>query len=288
MARSTPAVLVLAMSIACVGDDPPPPTPSVPKTDAQYERKAGASGRVAEGTPSSPLRRPVVVVPEHGYELAIQGTRLVESLGFAGADGEFVPILNSGAELPAIARESFSTIDDNQAVIELHLLGANEEARTLGTLEIVDIPAAPRGVPVFEIAFDVSEQGRIGIEVKDADNGARQVFIARWGEEPRGAFVEARTPICPGVHVEVREAIEEIRRAKAKKDRRRKGRPEPVPESFDSHLRLREDLGLDDAHIRQILIRLLELEPDFPIDVIDFVTIQDLADECCPRAEAPE
>jgi hypothetical protein len=288
LARSA---LVLALLLACDGDEPPShrAAPAVPLDEGAFERQVGTIERVAAGTPSSPLRRPIVAEPEHGYELAIQGGRLVESLGFEGADAEFVPLLNSGSSLPAVGRESFSTIADDQPSIQLYLLAAADDTRDLGMLEIVDIIPARRGVPVFEVVFEVDAQGRISIEVVNADTGAPQLFVVRWGAQPvEDAIAEPPIPMCSELATALFAAMQDGRSKKRKKKRK----PETPPvESwsllFPPDAMLRQDLGLDESRIREVLIAVLDPDPQPGMPLDEFLTVQDLVDEACPYVESP-
>lgn len=276
-------ILVLAMLVACDVDDSRSAPPPAARTGEAPLASAASISRAAPGTPSSPLRRPAVVAPTKPDGLAIQGGRLVESLGFE-EDGEFVPVLHGGAALPAVGRESFSTMFDDQVTIELPLLAAQEESRSLGTVEIVDIPTAPRGAAAYEIAFIVDEDGRIELDVTDSRSGAPQVFVMRWGAQPKEEIVQAPTPMCPQLDAALREAIADLQRPAKKKRKRKAEAGDDVP--FDPDARLREDLHLDNASIRRVLFRALDLElqSDMPVD--DVVTLQHLVDESCPLPEA--
>lgn len=82
----------------------------------------------------------------------------VETMG-----GVSTALIPRGTALPTVRRETFSTATDNQASIEVHVVVGDRTLAadnvTVGKFSIIDLPAAPRGVPKVEVSFGVDDQG---------------------------------------------------------------------------------------------------------------------------------
>jgi molecular chaperone DnaK len=90
----------------------------------------------------------------------------------------FTPLIERNTTIPTRKSEVFSTAEDNQPSVGVHVLqGESEMAaynKTLGKFELVGIPPAPRGVPQIEVGFDIDANGIINVSAKDLGSGNEQ------------------------------------------------------------------------------------------------------------------
>jgi molecular chaperone DnaK len=100
------------------------------------------------------------------------------SLGIETKGGVFTPLIERNTTIPTRKSEVFSTAEDNQPSVGVHVLqGESEMAaynKTLGKFELVGIPPAPRGVPQIEVGFDIDANGIINVSAKDLGSGNEQ------------------------------------------------------------------------------------------------------------------
>ncbi|HZU20330.1 MAG TPA: molecular chaperone DnaK [Gaiellaceae bacterium] len=100
------------------------------------------------------------------------------SLGIETKGGVFTKLIERNTTIPTRKTEVFSTAEDNQPSVLVHVLqGESEMAaynKTLGKFELVGIPPAPRGVPQIEVAFDIDANGIINVSAKDLGTGNEQ------------------------------------------------------------------------------------------------------------------
>ncbi len=100
------------------------------------------------------------------------------SLGIETKGGVFTKLIDRNTTIPTRKSEVFSTADDNQPSVEIHVLqGESEMAtynKTLGKFQLVGIPPAPRGVPQIEVSFDIDANGIINVSAKDRGTGNEQ------------------------------------------------------------------------------------------------------------------
>jgi molecular chaperone DnaK len=100
------------------------------------------------------------------------------SLGIETKGGVFTPLIERNTTIPTRKSEVFSTAEDNQPSVGVHVLqGESEMAtynKTLGKFELVGIPPAPRGVPQIEVSFDIDANGIINVSAKDLGTGNEQ------------------------------------------------------------------------------------------------------------------
>jgi len=100
------------------------------------------------------------------------------SLGIETLGGVFTKIIEKNTTIPTKAAQTFSTAEDNQSAVTVHVLqGEREQARynkSLAKFDLTGIDSAPRGMPQVEVAFDIDANGILHVSAKDKKTGKEQ------------------------------------------------------------------------------------------------------------------
>jgi molecular chaperone DnaK len=100
------------------------------------------------------------------------------SLGVETQGGIFTKIIEKNTTIPTRRSQVFSTTEDNQNVVRVHVLQGEREMaadnKSLGRFELVGIPPAPRGVPQIEVSFEIDTDGVVSVSAKDLGTGKTQ------------------------------------------------------------------------------------------------------------------
>ena len=100
------------------------------------------------------------------------------SLGIETLGGVMTKLIEKNTTIPTNASQTFSTADDNQTAVTVHVLqGEREQAsanKSLGRFDLGDIPPAPRGMPQIEVSFDIDANGILHVSAKDKASGKQQ------------------------------------------------------------------------------------------------------------------
>jgi molecular chaperone DnaK len=100
------------------------------------------------------------------------------SLGIETLGGVTTVLIPRNTTIPTKKSETFSTADDNQTTVEIHVLQGEREMardnRTIGKFQLTGIPPAPRGMPQVEVTFDIDANGILHVSAKDKATGKEQ------------------------------------------------------------------------------------------------------------------
>jgi molecular chaperone DnaK len=105
------------------------------------------------------------------------------SLGIETLGGIMTKVIEKNTTIPTKAGQTFSTADDNQTGVTIHVLqGERDRAsdnKSLGRFDLTDIPPAPRGMPQIEVAFDIDANGILNVSAKDVKTGKEQRIVIK-------------------------------------------------------------------------------------------------------------
>jgi molecular chaperone DnaK len=107
------------------------------------------------------------------------------SLGIETKGGVFTKLIERNTTIPTRKSEIFSTADDNQPSVEVHVLQGEREMaaynKSLGKFQLTGIPPAPRGMPQIEVTFDIDADGILHVSAKDLGTGQEQKIEIKAG-----------------------------------------------------------------------------------------------------------
>lgn len=105
------------------------------------------------------------------------------SLGIETMGGVMTKLIDKNTTIPTKADQVFSTAEDNQTAVTVHVLQGEREMangnKSLGRFDLSDIPPAPRGVPQIEVIFDIDANGILNVSAKDKATGKEQSIVIK-------------------------------------------------------------------------------------------------------------
>ncbi|MES1945464.1 molecular chaperone DnaK [Salinisphaera sp. PC39] len=105
------------------------------------------------------------------------------SLGIETLGGKMTKLIEKNSTIPTRKTETFTTADDNQTAVTVHVLQGEREMasanKSLGRFDLADIPPAPRGTPQIEVTFDIDANGILNVSAKDKATGKEQSIVIK-------------------------------------------------------------------------------------------------------------
>ena len=105
------------------------------------------------------------------------------SLGIETLGGVMTKLIEKNTTVPTKAAQVFSTADDNQPAVTIHVLQGerdrSQDNKSLGRFDLTDIPPAPRGMPQVEVTFDIDANGILHVSAKDKGSGKEQKIVIK-------------------------------------------------------------------------------------------------------------
>ena len=105
------------------------------------------------------------------------------SLGIETLGGVLTRLIEKNTTIPTKANQVFSTADDNQTAVTIHVLQGERERsvdnKSLGRFDLTDIPPSPRGMPQIEVTFDIDANGILNVSAKDKATGKEQKIVIK-------------------------------------------------------------------------------------------------------------
>lgn len=116
------------------------------------------------------------------------------SLGIETMGGVMTKLIQKNTTIPTQASQVFSTADDNQTSVTVHVLQGERDVasgnKSLGRFDLNDIPPAPRGIPQIEVTLDIDANGILNVSAKDKATGKKQSIVIKASSGLSDAEVE--------------------------------------------------------------------------------------------------
>ena len=184
------------------------------------------------------------------------------TLGIETKGGVMTKLIERNTTIPTRKGEVFSTAEDNQPSVEIHVLQGEREMaqynKSLGKFQLTGIPPAPRGIPQVEVAFDIDANGILNVSAKDLGTGKEQKIEIKSGsgladDEIKKMVADAETHADDDRRLrELAEARNNAENAAYQAERQLKDLEENIDESSKTEIEglikeLRDSLQSEDA-----------------------------------------
>lgn len=136
------------------------------------------------------------------------------SLGIETLGGVMTKLIDKNTTIPTKANQVFSTADDNQTAVTVHVLQGEREIaqhnKSLGRFDLTNIPSAPRGMPQIEVTFDIDANGILNVSAKDKATGKENKIVIKAGSGLSDEEVERMVQDAEAHAEEDRQAREQV------------------------------------------------------------------------------
>ena len=166
------------------------------------------------------------------------------TLGIETKGGVMTKLIERNTTIPTRKGETFSTAEDNQPSVEIHVLQGEREMaqynKSLGKFQLTGIPPAPRGIPQIEVAFDIDANGILNVSAKDLGTGKEQKIEIKSGSGLADDEIKKMVPGRRGARRRRQAPARARRGAQQRRERRLPGRA-PAQGPGGEHRRVLQD-----------------------------------------------